>query len=204
VRLPPWLGRPLLAAALVLRAASARAQTVQIAPFAGYQFGGSVRSPVLEREYSFDGGLVWGGALDILAGERWRVELLYSRQETALRDSLGVESDFDLTLERFLVGVQEETGEGRIRCFGTLLLGATRYVPGLGGGGSDTRFTAGIALGAKTFITRNLGLRAEVRGFYTVVESGGGAFCDDGECLFVYSGSGIWQGDVSGGLVLAF
>lgn len=204
MRLLPGPRSYLLAGALLLAAAGAGAQTVQIAPFAGYQFGGSVLSPVLERTYSFRSGLAWGGTLDIGTGGGWRVELLYSRQETALRDATGTALDIDVNVERYLLGIQEETGEGSVRYFGTLLVGATRFVPAMVGAESDARFTAGIGLGVKSFFSKHVGLRLEVRGFYTVVEKGGGVFCTGGDCPFLYSGSSIWQGDASGGLIFAF
>ncbi len=49
-----------------------------------------------------------------------------------------------------------------------------------------------------------MGLRFEARGLYTLVRASGGVFCANGSCLFAFSGSGLWQGDVSGGLILAF
>ena len=88
--------------------------------------------------------------------------------------------------------------------FCTVWLGATRFVPGLDGFGSETKFGAGIGLGVKTFPVKNVGLRFEARGFYTLVKGEGGAFCANGTCLFAFSGTGLWQGDVSAGLILAF
>jgi len=193
---------------LALVAATAHAQApgpkVQLAPFVGYQFGGSVYSPDLERKLSFKSGLDYGGTIDFSTGESWRVELLYSRQSTVLEDSEGVAPDFDVTVERYLLGLQEETGEGSVRYFGTLLAGVTRFVPGVSSASSDTRFTGGVALGVKSFFSKNVGLRLEVRGFYTVVEKGGSVFCTAGTCLIEYSGSGIWQGDASAGLMFVF
>jgi hypothetical protein len=204
MKLSPTFARVVLGGSMLVVAASAGAQTVQLAPFAGWQFGGSVLSPVLERSYSFKSGLVWGGTVDFATSEDWRVELFYSRQQTALHDSTGLELQYDVNVERYLLGIQQETGEGSVRYFGTLLLGATRFVPGVGSGDSDTRFTAGVGLGVKSLFSKHVGLRLEVRGFYTVVEKDGGVFCSNGTCLFAYSGSGIWQGDATGGLIFIF
>ena len=44
----------------------------------------------------------------------------------------------------------------------------------------------------------------EARGFYTLVKGEGGMACANGTCLFAFSGNGLWQGDVSVGLILAF
>jgi len=195
--------RTLAAAALLLGApAGARAQSVQITPFAGYAFGGSVRDAVFDEERSFEASLAYGGALTFPLGESWRFELLYSRQETELTG--GLSAPIDATIERYLAGIQEEKGEGNVHWFGTFWLGATRFVPGLSGYDAEIRFSGGVGLGVKSFFSKNVGLRLEARGFYTLVDSEGGTFCVNGDCLFVFSGSGLWQGDVSGGLIFAF
>jgi hypothetical protein len=79
-----------------------------------------------------------------------------------------------------------------------------RFVPGAGEYDSVTKFGGGVGLGVKTFFAKNVGLRLEGRAFYTLVKGEGGAFCVNGSCLFAFSGSGLWQGDVSAGLILAF
>ena len=192
-----------LALALLLGSAEARAQSVQITPFVGYAFGGSVRDTVLDESRSFDAALAYGGSLSFPISESWRFELLYSRQETKLSGE-GLSPSFDVTIERYLAGFQEEKGEGNVRWFGTVWFGATRFVPGLGGYDSETKFGAGVGLGVKTFPVKNVGLRFEARGLYTLVKGDGGVLCANGTCLFAFSGNGLWQGDVSVGLILAF
>ncbi len=194
----------LLVLAGALPGASARAQSVQITPFAGFAFGGSVRDAALGDERSFDSALAYGGAVSFPVSKGWRFELLYSRQPTQLGGGLG--APFDVTIERYLAGFQEEKGEegARVRWFGSVWLGATRFVPGLGGYDSATKFGGGVGLGVKTFLAKNVGLRFEGRAFYTLVQGEGGIACVNGSCLFVFSGSGLWQGDVSAGLILAF
>jgi len=201
----------LLVGLVVFAAAPAKAQygtveppAVQIAGFAGYQFGGSVFSEILDEKFSFKSGLNYGGTLDFAIGQTWRFEIYYSRQDTELQGLLAVESPFDVKIERLMVGLQEEKGEGSVKFFGTLLAGATRYTPADGTLSSDTRFSAGLGLGVKSFFTKNVGLRLEGHAFYTMVESGGGVFCTAGFCRFTYSGRGIWQGDFEGGLIIAF
>jgi hypothetical protein len=201
------LGTGCLAAALPARAQGfdpphPAQQKAQLAPFAGWAFGGTVRDTVNGRERSFDATVVYGGALDLRLSDGWNVELLYSRQPTQLEG--GLFPEVDVTLERYLAGVQEEKGSDKYRWFGTFYLGASRFDPGLSAFGSELRFTGGLGLGGKAFLSRSVGLRFEARGFYTVVEAEGGFICADGTCLFSFSGRGLWQGDVSAGLVLAF
>jgi opacity protein-like surface antigen len=196
--------RVLLVALLTLAGAGAGAQSVQITPFAGYAFGGSARDAVLDEKRSFGSALACGGAVSFPVSESWRFELLYSRQPTKLEGGLG--PAFDVTIERYLAGFQEEKGEegARVRWFGSVWLGATRFVPGLGGFDSETKFGGGFGLGVKTFLARNVGLRFEGRVFYTLVSGEGGVACVNGDCLFLFSGSGMWQGDVGAGVILAF
>jgi hypothetical protein len=176
---------------------------VQLTPFAAYQSGGSVYSPVYAEGYDFDGSLSWGGTLDVTIDGHWGIEALYSKQDTELVSGSGFGPAIGVSLERMLVGIQEEKGEERLRYFGTLLLGATRFSPRFDGYDSTTKFTGALGLGIKTFFTRNVGLRLEGRLFYTVVEADGGAICA-GACLVTFSSSGLWQTDIGGGLIIAF
>ena len=191
-----------LAILLLAGAPGARAQSLQITGFGGWDFGGSVRDTVFDESRSFQAALAYGGAVSFPITESWRFELLYSRQETELEG--GLSSPFDVTIERYMGGFQEEKGDDRLRWFGTVWFGATRFVPGLAGYDSKTKFGAAVGLGVKTFPAKNVGLRLEARGFYTLVKGEGGAFCANGTCLFAFSGTGLWQGDVSAGLILAF
>jgi hypothetical protein len=119
--------RAAAAIALLCAATEARAQAVQITPFVGYDFGGSVRDTVLDEARSFDASLAYGGAVSFPISAGWRFELLYSRQETKLGGGLG--PSFDIVLERYLAGFQEEKGEENVRWFGTVWLGASSPSP---------------------------------------------------------------------------
>lgn len=200
---PPLESLVLAAGLLLAGAVESPAQAVQLAPFAGYAFGGSLLSTADEQTYSIKSGFAYGGTADFRISPGWQFELLYSRQETKL-EGTGVTPGADLNVERYMAGFQEEKGDGPSRWFGTILLGATRFVPALPGSSGTTRFSAGVGLGTKSFFSRNVGLRLEGRLFFTSVGGDAGLACVDGECLFRFSGSGLWQADLSGALILAF
>lgn len=192
-----------LALAAALPGARVDAADVELSPFLGLQYGGGYVSAA-GVPHSFDASLGYGATLDLAVAPTWRVELLFSRQETELRPPAGAPT-FPQVVERYMVGIQEEPEtDGPFRFFGVALLGATRLVPGLSGIDSELRFAAGLSLGTKVPASSRFALRLEARGFYTVVDSGGAVFCTNGTCLFRFSGSGIWQGDVTAGLVLRF
>ena len=193
---------PLLVVIAALFAGTeARAQTVEITPFVGYGFGGSILSPVLDREVPIESGVVYGGIADLTITPRWQFEALYSRQESRIQSaSPGVHLGLDV--DRYMAGVREQEVLGRVRIFGTFLVGATRFVPA--GFESETWFTLEVGFGVTAPLGTRVGLRAEARGFYIPVNVSGAVICVDGRCLFGYSGSGIVQGDVSGGITFAF
>jgi hypothetical protein len=172
---------------------------VELAPFAGFQYGGGFTTAA-GRETSLDAGLDYGGTLDVRVGQTWFLEALYSRQVTELG---GDASPFEVTVERLMGGLMEERGDGPTKYFGVILLGATRLSPRIEGYDSSSHFTVGLGLGFKQMFSEHIGLRGEARGFYVRTDSGGGMFCAGG-CLFVFNSSGLWQGDLAGGLVLAF
>src|SRR5262245_2781314 len=130
---------------------------VQIAPFAGLQFGGSVQG-ASGRKASFSAGLDYGVMVDFRVADSWYVEAMYSRQESELTGS------FEATVERYMAGVVEERDYDRTKFFGVALLGGTRFVPGFSGYGSSALFTIGLGLGVKHFVSDRFALRADVRG----------------------------------------
>jgi hypothetical protein len=194
---------PLAALAALLAGATADAGEIELQPFFGLQYGGSFASPA-GVPFSFDESADYGATLDVAVAPTWRLELLYSRQETKLEPPNGGPT-FPQTVERYMVGISEEPEtDGPFRFFGVALLGATRLVPGLSGTDSELRFAVGLSLGTKVPAGSRVGLRLEARGFYTVVDAGGAVYCANGTCLFRFNGSGIWQGDVTAGVVLRF
>lgn len=203
MRVIPPAGSLFALAAVVLSARGAWAGGVEVAPFAGVQYSGSLDSPSYGRSFSIGSGLDYGGTVDESVSPTWSIELLYSRQPTELSDG-GMTPRFDLVVERYMAGIQERTGAGSTRFFGVFLLGLTRFAPGAGSYDAEERFTVGLGLGLKTYLSWRFGLRLETRGFFVPARSGGGVLCSNGSCIFRYRASGLWQGDVSVGAVVAF
>jgi len=195
-RLRPWT-----AAFLLWGAPALAGEKVELAPFGGLGYGGSFYSASGGQAY-IGADVVYGATLNLAIADNWRVEALYSRQPTDVTQGGG--PGFDLTVERYMLGIVEEKGEEPTRFFGSFLLGATRFNPGFGGYHSDVRFTAALTLGIKQYLSKRIAFRAEARGFFVVVESGAGALCSNGACIFAYSGSGLWQGDINAGITIGF
>jgi hypothetical protein len=135
-------------------AADVRAQTVEVAPFVGLGFGGSLVSPALDEAFSIKSGVTYGVTVDLPIAPMWRFEALYSRQESRI-DGAGAGLSLGLDVERYMVGVQEEKAWREVRFIGTFLAGATRFVPS--GYDSEFWFSVALGLGVKTFPTKRMG-----------------------------------------------
>jgi hypothetical protein len=179
----------------------ARAQTSEVAALCGIGFGGSVASPVNGGSPDIEAGLVYGGAINTRLSSTWRIEGMFLRQESRVSGEVpGTHTD--VALERYLAGFQEELPWGRTRAFGTFLLGATRFAPA--GSNDEWRFTVGLGLGVKVPLSARVGLRFEARGYYTPITVDGVTVCGAGGCVFKYSGSGTFQGDITAGVLFGF
>jgi hypothetical protein len=197
------------AAALLAAVTPLRAQTVELAPFAGYRFGGSFAAldsggPAEVRESA-----AFGAALAVRVSEDGEVEALFAWQDTRLQAGGFFTSQplFDLRVETYQLGgnylFRDE--EARLRPYIGLGLGVTRLVPEPAGLESETRFSASFAAGLKAYLAEHFGLRFEVRGFFTVLESSSDVFCRaPGGCFVRTSGSEMSQGEVRGGLIFRF
>lgn len=196
------------------------AQTVEIAPFLGWQFGGGFG--IQDGSVDIEADSVFGFIVDVRVRVDATVEFIYSRQQTtlevtstdALRPGVGF---LDVNVEYFQAGgVYEFLGEGAeyfdddddkpaVRPFIVLTLGATRFSPSPTGAGGDWRFSLGFGGGVKVFLSKRWGFRLDARAWPTFVAGGGAFFCSlPGGCLIAFGGSASWQASGTAGLIIAF
>jgi hypothetical protein len=191
------------AAAAVSLPAVAVAQNFEIAPFAGLRFGGSFTNPDTGDSQDLDASLSYGLTLGIgLAEVPGQVQILYSHQDTSMALSGGGSAgSLDVDVDVIQIGLLEEFGGPKLRPFLMGTLGATRF--NADGYGADVNFSLGMAGGVKYYPVNWLALRVDLRGYGTITEASGAVFCSGG-CVAVYSGSMIWQGELTGGFVVSF
>jgi opacity protein-like surface antigen len=199
----------LLAGSFALQAQSLEkapgTQRFEISPFYGYRFGGDVHSPLTGRTYGFEDAGAYGLFLDLTPQPNWpaKFELLWSRQDSSVNLSgLSGLGKVDVSIDEIQLGGVLERGGQHLREYVSLLAGATYY--STESYGSDTRFSLSLGAGVKYFFTRNLALRADLRGFCTIVDGSGGFIYNGGATVIAFSGSAVWQGQATVGLSLAF
>ena len=195
----------LLASSLVLCTLSAQGQgRFDISPFFGYRWGGGLET-VSGQEINFQDARAYGLALDYspLHSPELKLELLWSRQDSSIDlPGLGGEQRIGLTIDEFQIGALVEKPSGKFHPYLNFLVGASLFGPD--GSDSETRFSLSIGGGVKYFLLKNLALRADLRGYCTVVESDSAFISIGGVTVAHFHGSTLWQGEISGGVTLSF
>ncbi len=179
-------------------------QPFGISPFYGYRFGGEVKDNQTGATYNFEDGPAYGLFLDYAPQDYYgRYELLWSHQDSSLDfhgdNGLG---KVDVAIDVVQLGGVLEFGAPRLREYVSAHAGATHFSSD--GYGDDTKFSLGVGVGLKAFLTKNLYLRADLRGFCTVVNAEGSFIYYNGVTVASFSGSTLWQGQASVGVGFTF
>ena len=196
---------PLLAAAalLSLAAAPAAAQT-SLAVYGGWRGGGSFEqntSPFdsVDLKSSASGALALNFGVDAMR----QVQVLLSYQSTDIEAS-ATTPQVPLKLSYLHFGgtnyFEGTIGRGAYVAAG---IGATWMSPSLSGLSSEVRPSANLGLGWEWPISGALSLKAELRGYFTLINSNSALFCSGG-CVVAIKGDGLAQVEGLLGLNLAF
>ena len=134
-------------------------------------------------------------------------ELFYSREATALSDNSGIPRAAVTVEYLHLGGTVVLDDEWKVKPYAAGGLGVTRLTPDEGGD-TDTRFSLSFGLGLKWPVTRNFSLRAEARGFVTLVNANTAVFCRSDQdgllCRIRGNGQTFLQGQFLAGASFAF
>lgn len=194
-----------LAAVLFASPAIASAQTVEVAPFAGYRVGGDFFERVTNQPVDLDGASTIGGVLNVAMHDGLWFEGLATHQEAEVDvagSGLLPSKRWRITVDHWMAGGLQEFGEGRARPFLTGLLGLTRYAAE---GDDEIRFVVSAGGGVKLRPLRHVGARLDGRVFTTFADIEGRTIaCSPGFCLVTFNADIVWQAEFSAGLIIAF
>ena len=193
-------------AALCIGVAPAPAQRVELSPFVGYRIGGSLSGYTTSASYDADGALSYGGVISFAPRRDAGVEFLFSHQATSASTSNTVAEiqGFDLNVNQWaLGGFRNFGGSDRVKPFAAGYIGFTNFSsPDFTG--SETLFAFAADLGLKAWTPSDrVALRLDARGYFTLVNSGTGAWCAGGNCIIAFSGDLFFQADFTAGVVIA-
>lgn len=196
---------------LILAAGSSSllaANDLEFAPFTGHRFGGSFEFDTDYSRMDVDNSTDWGFTISQAASDSTRYEFLYSHQDSSLADTTDPNNAFGLDIHYVHLGgtVDVHTlnyNEEKITPYITGGLGMTIMNPSHRGYDDETRFSLSVGGGLKWYPTERLGIRFEMRGYSTLIDSNETLFCDAG-CNLQIEGDAFPQFETNLGLIFSF
>jgi hypothetical protein len=206
------LAAPAAAAAQSWAAPRWETPRFQITPTAGYRLEGEIDAEDhdffrdIDPELQVDEGPAYGVVVVIgLGATNWQLELLAKRQDSELVFDEGVlspsETLGDVTLDYYHVGLAYEWRLGQVNPFVAIAGGVAHIDPEFAGLDADTRASGSLAGGMKLYFTDNVGLRLELRGYWTDIDV---EVRDRFDRFDFEENAVLWQGEGSVGLIFAF
>jgi len=204
---PGSLVRSAVAAGLVLASSASMAQGV-VTLYGGVRAGGEfIDQNDADTTVKLDSGAAGSLSFDWLLADGRQAQLFYSYQRSALPGSVsGRSSEVGVNIGYLHIG-------GRVFFDGTDVesgsylvggLGITHLSPRVDGLSSEVRPSMNLGLGYQWMLSKQVSLRTEVRGYWTLIRSSGGFFCSGGGCVVSIRGDSMLQVEGMVGLSYGF
>jgi hypothetical protein len=199
------LGLVLLGTASAAFAQGPSHRRIEITPYGGWVWtsGYDVLLGSQKGQMNLDPAAMWGlGAGYCIKDSLTQIELFYNRQDTKMTIEIGGDKRdlTDVAVDYLQIGGSFGTQREGSVWFTSVSLGTMRFAPEAGE--DQWRFSMIFGLGAKHYFNRKVGLRLLGRAPFTWVEDSAKFLCTDEGCLKSAGGRGVWQFDVSLGLVI--
>jgi opacity protein-like surface antigen len=176
---------------------------LEFVPFLGYRFGGSFDNDVTGQTTDVEDNGSWGFSLSTVASTTTRYEFIYSHQNSRLTDKVNPADTFDLKIHYLQLGGTVDVSHDRIIPFFSGGIGMAHMTPGRTGLSNETHLSLSLGGGLKWYPTERLGIRFEMRGYGTLMDTSGSLFCDGG-CDLQLSGDLFPQFETNLGLIFRF
>jgi opacity protein-like surface antigen len=181
---------------------------IEITPYTGHRFGGSFE---LDNHYSgldLDHSSDWGFTISRSTSDSARYEFLYSHQDTSLADTTDPNNAFGLDVHYLHLGGSVDVSplnseREKFTPYITGGFGMTFLNPTQRGYNDETRFSLSVGGGLKWYPTERLGIRFEMRGYSTLINSSETLFCDPG-CNLQVDDNAFPQFETNLGLIFSF
>ena len=191
-----------VACGLLLAASPAVAQ-MTLSLYAGYIGSNGVDNVTDNVDASIKSSAAFAVAIGTVLDPSRELQLFYSQQSTTLSPG-GSATPFDLTIRYLHIGgtyfVEGPIERGWYAVGG---LGATQFTPSATGYGTEIKPSLNVGFGYYWPLGKHVALRAEGRGFFTLVNSSGGFLCSGG-CVVVLRSEAFLQYEAMLGLTAQF
>jgi len=200
--------------AVMALACSVHAQTAapqknenSITLYGGYRWGGSLTDANTGSTWDLRNDSSYALAVDIGVDRETQVQLFYSHQQSALSSgTFAPKADnIGLAIDYYHIGgtyFMHEVGAGYYVVGG---FGATHVRPDRDDLNSETFLSANFGIGYMLPLGKHAGLRFEARGHGTLINNESTQFCgENGGCVVIIEGDGMYQGEVLAGFSIRF
>jgi hypothetical protein len=199
------LVRGALAAGLTVAAAAAGAQTT-LTLYGGARGGGDFEDASNGSVFKLKSGAAASASVDWFFDDGRQGQLFYSFQHSGLPGrAFGQAADVAVNVHYLHLGgrvfIEGDAKQGGGYVVGGL--GATYFSPGLGGLSDEIRPSANVGVGFEWPVARNVSIRAELRGYWTLINSSGQLFCSGG-CVVSIRGQSLAQAEGLLGVSIGF
>jgi hypothetical protein len=180
------------------------AQTVEIAPFAGYRVGGDLFETATNQFLDIDGAPVAGAVLNVAMWNGLSFEALASTQWADLEirpHTFDPPVRVRAYVNQFLAGGRQDFGNHNVRPFMTGLVGLTHYTAN---GEDEVRLALSGGGGVRIGADHHVQLRLDGRVFTTFVDLDLESGVCAGGCVGFVNVSVAWQAEFTAGLTFAF
>jgi len=201
------LARKLIATAMMMALPTVcGAKDYALTMYAGYRGGGSFTNADTDQGLELDSSVAVSIALDLPLDAARQIQIFLSHQRTDLDldgPSTAGGDKLPMNITYLHIGgtnfFEGGIGKGPYVVGG---LGATLFDPGQGYS-SELYPSINIGIGYQWPVGNTLAVRAEARGYATLVNSNGGVFCSGG-CVVSIKGDSVTQGELMLGLSARF
>jgi hypothetical protein len=187
-------------------ASLAHAQSIELAPFGGYRFGGDFFELMARQRLDIDGAPALGLAFDVPLSNGLQFEGFFTHQDATVvvpAVEAVARARRHMLVEHYQVGGLQEFGGPQVRPFLTGSLGLTRYAVE---SDNEVRFSLSAGGGVKLFPSRHAGVRLDGRLFSTFIDADAqaAACAPTRGCVTAFRVNVVWQAEFTAGVVVKF
>jgi hypothetical protein len=181
----------------------------ELTPMVGYRWGGTIyrdQNAVFNQDVTAESSAAFGGSFGIPILDGLKLELMVNHQDTHLTTGGSTLFTPEQRVSRmgvtyYQAGLQIPFAQSRAATpYAVVSAGVANLDPNVRGASSSNRFAASGGFGVKVPISRNAGVRAEVRGYFTSLSNYDNS-CS--HCYYNYNHD-FYQGETNFGVFFKF